>query len=129
MPNARPRPLHNDPSDLPRSSEPRSLPSPSHPIPFTHLANKAKTNPSLPLSSIERSNADYAYNKDASGCLLARGILLRPLLGRGDGGILVLLPALGHVVGERVVRVGGAEEGLDGEEDCADLEGGGPVSF
>jgi hypothetical protein len=52
----------------------------------------------------------------------------RPLPRRLDGGGLILLPALGDVGGERVVGVGGAEEGLDGEEDGADLQGGGPVA-
>lgn len=55
------------------------------------------------------------------------GPLPSPLARRFDGGLFVLLPGFGHLGGERVVGVGGAEEGLDGEEDGADLEGGGPV--
>lgn len=52
-----------------------------------------------------------------------------PLLGRLDGRGLVILPALGNVVGERVIGIGSAEEGLDREEDSADLESGGPVVY
>lgn len=55
------------------------------------------------------------------------GVLLGPLARRLDGGLFVLLPGLGDFGGEWVVGVGGAKEGLDGEEDGADLEGGGPV--
>lgn len=68
------------------------------------------------------------------GCaLLLRGfgggVLLRPLAGGLDGSFLVLLPGFGDFGGERVVGIGCAEEGLDGEEDGADLEGGGPVIY
>lgn len=52
-----------------------------------------------------------------------------PLLGRLNRCGLVVLPALGNVVGERVVGVGSTEEGLDREEDSADLESGGPVVY
>lgn len=58
-----------------------------------------------------------------SGC----GVLLGPLAGGRDGGLLVLLPGLGDLGSERVIGVGRTEERLDGEEDGADLEGGGPV--
>jgi hypothetical protein len=50
-----------------------------------------------------------------------------PLLGRLDGRGLVILPALGNVVGKRVIGIGSAEEGLNREEDSADLKSGGPV--
>jgi hypothetical protein len=53
----------------------------------------------------------------------------RPLPRRRDGGGLVLLPALGDIGGERVVGVGGTEEGLDREEDGADLQSWRPVAF
>lgn len=46
-----------------------------------------------------------------------------------NGSGLVVLPALGNIVGERVVGIGSTEEGLDREEDSADLEGGGPVVY
>lgn len=52
-----------------------------------------------------------------------------PLPRRRDSGGLILLPALGDIGCERVVGVGGTEEGLDGEEDGADLEGWRPVAF
>lgn len=39
----------------------------------------------------------------------------RPLSRRRDGGGLILLPALGDIRGERVIWVGGTEEGLNGE--------------
>lgn len=52
-----------------------------------------------------------------------------PLLGRLDGRGLVILPALGNVVGERVIGIGSAEESLDREEDSADLKSGGPVVY
>lgn len=62
--------------------------------------------------------------------LLLRGsILLRPLASGLDGSFLVFFPGFGDFGGERVVGVGGAEEGLDGEEDGADLKGGGPVIY
>lgn len=53
----------------------------------------------------------------------------RPLPRCCDGSVLVLLPPLRYIVGERVVWVRRAEECLDGEEDGADLEGGGPVAY
>lgn len=59
--------------------------------------------------------------------LLRGGIFLRPLASGLDGSFLVFFPGFGDFSGERVVGVGGAEEGLDGEEDGADLKGGGPV--
>lgn len=52
-----------------------------------------------------------------------------PLLGGLNGRGLVILPALGNIVGERVVGIGSTEEGLDREEDSADLERGGPVIY
>lgn len=60
---------------------------------------------------------------------LRAGVLLRPLAGSLDGSFFVFLPGFGNFGSERVVWVGGAEEGLDGEEDGADLEGGGPVVY
>lgn len=52
-----------------------------------------------------------------------------PLLGGLNGRGLVILPALGNIVGERVVGIGSTEEGLDRKEDGADLERGGPVVY
>lgn len=52
-----------------------------------------------------------------------------PLLCCLNGSGLILLPALSHIVGERVVRVRGSEEGLDGKKDSADLESRGPVVY
>lgn len=52
-----------------------------------------------------------------------------PLLGGLNGRGLVILPALGNIVGERVVGIGSTEEGLDREEDGADLKRGGPVVY
>lgn len=51
----------------------------------------------------------------------SRGVLLGPLFGCGQRGVLVGLPLLGDVVGERVVGVGRGEQSLDGEQDSADL--------
>lgn len=48
-------------------------------------------------------------------------VLCRPLLRRPDRRRFVLLPRARDVVGERVVRVGRAEQGLDAEQDRADL--------
>lgn len=53
---------------------------------------------------------------------------LSPLAGSGNGSVLVFLPALGDVVGERIVGVGGTEERLNREKDGTDLEGGRPVA-
>lgn len=44
---------------------------------------------------------------------LGRGVLLGPGPGGRDGLVLVLLPGLGDVGGQRVVRVGRAQERLD----------------
>lgn len=52
-----------------------------------------------------------------------------PLLGRLNSRRLIVLPTLGNIVGERVVGVGSAEEGLDRKEDSANLESGGPVVY
>jgi len=57
----------------------------------------------------------------------SHGVGTGPLLRCLDGSGLIVLPALSHIVGERIIRVRGSEEGLDGEEDSADLEGRGPV--
>jgi len=51
-------------------------------------------------------------------------VLLCPLLSCLDGFSLVLLPSLGDVVRERVVRVGCAQESLNREQNGADLESG-----
>lgn len=56
------------------------------------------------------------------------GILLSPLSGSLDSGVLVLFPSLGDVVGERVIGVGCTEQGLDGKQDSADLQGRRPVA-
>lgn len=56
------------------------------------------------------------------------GVGLSPLAGSGNGSVLVFLPALGDVVGERIVGVGGTEERLNREKDGTDLEGGRPVA-
>lgn len=45
-----------------------------------------------------------------------------------DCSVLVFLPALGDVVGERIIGVWCAQECLDGEKDGTDLEGGRPVT-
>lgn len=52
-----------------------------------------------------------------------------PFAGRFNSCLLVFLPALCDIVGKWVVRVRGAEERLDGEEDGADLEGWRPVAW
>lgn len=51
-----------------------------------------------------------------------------PLPRRRDRGGFIFLPALGDVRRERVVWIWSAEEGLDGQEDSANLQGGGPVA-
>lgn len=61
--------------------------------------------------------------------LLRGGIFLRPLTSGFDGSFLVFLPGFGDFGSERIVGVGGAEEGLDGEEDGADLKSRGPVVY
>jgi hypothetical protein len=55
-------------------------------------------------------------------------ILLGPFPGRGNSLCLVFLPRLSYIVRERVVRVGCAEEGLDGEKDGPDLQCRRPVA-
>lgn len=55
-------------------------------------------------------------------------VLLRPLLGRGDGFALVFLPRLRNIVCERIVGVWSAKESLNGQENGADLEGRRPVA-
>lgn len=60
---------------------------------------------------------------------LGRRVLLCPLAGGLDGGLLVLFPGLGYFCSEGVVWVRRAEEGLDGEKDRADLKCGGPVVY
>ncbi len=59
--------------------------------------------------------------------LFRNGVLLCPRLRRGDGALLVLLPTLGNIGGQRIVRVGRTEECLNGQQDCPDLERGRPV--
>lgn len=50
-----------------------------------------------------------------------------PFLGGCNSGLLILLPALGDICSERVIRVRSTEEGLDRQEDSSDLESGRPV--
>jgi len=52
-----------------------------------------------------------------------------PLLGRRNSSRLILNPLLRNIRGKRVVGIWGSEQGLDGEEDGADLESGGPVAL
>lgn len=57
------------------------------------------------------------------------GISLSPFPGSGDGSVLVLLPALGNVVGKRIVRVGRTKQGLNGKQDGSDLKSRRPVAW
>lgn len=56
------------------------------------------------------------------------GVSLGPLASGGDGGILILFPALCDIVGEWVVWVRGAKKGLNRKKDSADLKGRRPVA-
>lgn len=58
---------------------------------------------------------------------LSHSVCASPLLRCLDSSGLILFPTLSNVVGEWVIGVRGTEKGLDGEEDGADLQGGGPV--
>ncbi len=58
---------------------------------------------------------------------VSHGVRLGPLLGVPDGLGLVDLPQLCDVVGQGVVGVGGGQEGLDGQQHRADLQGGAPL--
>lgn len=51
----------------------------------------------------------------------------RPFLGGCNSGLLILLPALGDICSERIIRVRSTEESLDRQEDSSDLKGGRPV--
>lgn len=53
--------------------------------------------------------------------LVLLSVFRSPLPGCRNRGLLVLLPALGNIGGERVIRVRGTEKGLDREEDGSDL--------
>lgn len=50
-----------------------------------------------------------------------------PLPGSGNGSLFVLLPSLGDIICERVVRVWRSKQGLDRQQDGTDLESRGPV--
>lgn len=52
---------------------------------------------------------------------------LSPFLGSLDGGFGVGLPEVGNLLVQGVVKVGGREEGLDGEEHRSDLQGWAPL--
>ena len=54
------------------------------------------------------------------------GVLDGPLAGLLDGTVLVALPVLSNGFIKRIVAVGGAHKGLDGEKDGLDLESGRP---
>lgn len=56
-------------------------------------------------------------------------VLLGPLAAHALRVLLVLLVVLRDVCCERIVGVGRGKEGLDREQDGADLEGGGPLVF
>ena len=55
------------------------------------------------------------------------GVLLSPLLGLGDGALLIGLPVVGNTLVEWVINVWCRHQGLDGEEHSLDLEGWGPL--
>ncbi len=59
--------------------------------------------------------------------MVAAGEEIAPRCTRVDRTLFVSLPVQGHVVGERIVGVGSAHEGLDGEEDGAHLQGRTPL--
>lgn len=58
---------------------------------------------------------------------VVHGVAACPVLGVADRFGLVDLPQLGHVVGEGVVGIGGRQQGLDGQEHGANLQGGTPL--
>ena len=64
---------------------------------------------------------------DHNSFLLWNRMLLSPLSRGLYRGGLIILPRLGDIGRQRIVWVGGTEESLDGQQDRADLEGGGPV--
>lgn len=55
------------------------------------------------------------------------GVSNSPLSRFLDGAIGVGLPEVRDLLVQGVVEVGGREEGLDGEEDGSNLEGGAPL--
>ena len=63
------------------------------------------------------------------GPLLPPRVQLGPLPRRRHGARLVLPPLAGDGLVQGVVRVGRGEEGLNREQDGADLEGGRPLVF
>lgn len=50
-----------------------------------------------------------------------------PLFCRLNGRSLIILPALGDIVGERIVGIRGSEQSLNRQKNCTDLQSGGPV--
>lgn len=57
------------------------------------------------------------------------GVLLGPIPGCLNGSVLILFPSLSDVVCQWVVWVRGTKQGLDGEQNGSDLEGGRPVAL
>jgi hypothetical protein len=80
----------------------------------------------LPGSNVlnpDTTSSIHAHLEESTVSCLLLCILSSPIAGGLDGSILIFLPSLCNVVCEGVVRVGGAEEGLDGEENRSDLQG------
>jgi len=77
------------------------------------------------LSEVERFKSDrLVCRTDPDVISRSRlSILLGPLSGSLDSGVLVLFPSLSDVVGERVIGVGCTEESLNRKQDGTDLQG------
>lgn len=79
---------------------------------------------SMPFATFSRLHQESFLPKQAGAQCSGLCMLLCPLLRRLYCCRLILLPCLCDIVGQWVVGVGSAEQGLDGEEDGADLKSG-----
>jgi hypothetical protein len=66
-----------------------------------------------------RADLQRDGNRSSSGIFVERTSI--------DGALLVGLPVLGNIVGEGIVGVGGAEQGLNAQQNRANLKRGAPL--
>lgn len=89
----------------------------------------AKTHATLFIGGRRYEAILTGLSKDMAISLPSRlSILLGPLSCGLNGGILILFPSLGNIVGERVIGVGCTEQGLNGEKDSTDLQSRRPIA-
>ena len=99
----------------------------------TALLLSKRAHASKRVSTCAAHKRGEAPRRTTARCSHARGARARHSQARAgsltsiNGILLICFPRLGHVIRERIVRVGRGQQGLDGEEDGADLQRRAPL--